>query len=163
MYLGIDVSKATLDVALLVEPEARKPRHRVFQNTSTGHHQLLVWLQEQGAGGVHVCLEATVSRVSRDEMPTEREILSGLHGSKARGLLLETLERPILLPEAGIAVFPKEFPFSIECPNPGCRRVSCVPGIMPFSALRRRQAIDPENPVLLLWKVPPMASHPTTE
>lgn len=59
MYLGIDVSKATLDVALLVEPEARKPRHRVFQNTSTGHHQLLVWLQEQGAGGVHVCLEAT--------------------------------------------------------------------------------------------------------
>lgn len=59
MFLGIDVSKATLDVALLVEEEARKARHKVFPNTSEGHQQLLLWLCEQGATQVHATLEAT--------------------------------------------------------------------------------------------------------
>lgn len=59
MYLGIDVSKATLDVALLAEPNAPKTRHKVFPNTPAGHEQLLLWLQQNGAGHVHVCLEAT--------------------------------------------------------------------------------------------------------
>lgn len=75
MFLGIDVSKATLDVALLLEAPASKPqafntprsfkmRHRVFKNTAQGHEQLLVWLQDQGtlagnSGPVHACLEAT--------------------------------------------------------------------------------------------------------
>lgn len=45
MVLGIDVSKATLDVALLQDNTqdntAAKPRHRVFANTFEGHQQLL--------------------------------------------------------------------------------------------------------------------------
>lgn len=66
-YLGIDVSKATLDVALL-EPDPSKPpkptkppkpRHRVFPNTPGGHQQLLAWLRNRKAEGVHACLEST--------------------------------------------------------------------------------------------------------
>jgi transposase len=40
MFLGIDVSKATLDAALLVEMNAPKARHKVFQNTPEGHEHL---------------------------------------------------------------------------------------------------------------------------
>jgi transposase len=58
MYLGIDVSKTTLDAALLVGQEA-KPRHKVFANTPESHALLLLWLQEQGANAVHATLEAT--------------------------------------------------------------------------------------------------------
>jgi transposase len=63
MVLGIDVSKATLDVALLQDKKqhntAAKPRHRVFANTLEGHQQLLSWLQDNGAIAVQACLEAT--------------------------------------------------------------------------------------------------------
>jgi len=42
MVLGIDVSKNTLDAALLIgEEPARKPRHKVLANTAAGHQQLL--------------------------------------------------------------------------------------------------------------------------
>ncbi len=58
MFLGIDVSKNTLDVALL-KADASKPRHKVFANTVTGHQQLLAWLSEQGVKVAHACLEAT--------------------------------------------------------------------------------------------------------
>jgi len=60
MYLGIDVSKATLDVALL-EPDRTKPRHRVFPNTADGHQQLLAWLKQMSQENqpVHTCLEST--------------------------------------------------------------------------------------------------------
>ena len=57
MFLGIDVSKATLDVALM--KDEKKPRHKVFANTEAGHQQLLRWLQDNGAVAVHACLEAT--------------------------------------------------------------------------------------------------------
>jgi len=57
MFLGIDVSKATLDVALI--KDQKKPRHKVFANTATGHQQLLRWLQDNEAHPVHACLEAT--------------------------------------------------------------------------------------------------------
>lgn len=58
MYLGIDVSKATLDAALL-QDESTKARHKVFSNTSEGHAALLSWLQEQSVDRVHATLEAT--------------------------------------------------------------------------------------------------------
>ncbi len=58
MFLGIDVSKNTLDAALL-KADAGKPRHKVFANTVTGHQQLLAWLSEQGVEVAHACLEAT--------------------------------------------------------------------------------------------------------
>ncbi len=58
MFLGIDVSKTTLDVALF--KDERKPRHKVFANTAAGHQQVLGWLSDNGAAQpVHACLEAT--------------------------------------------------------------------------------------------------------
>ena len=59
MNLGIDVSKATLDVALLSDKNERKPRHKVFGNTQEGHQHLLHWLETHATSPVHVCLEAT--------------------------------------------------------------------------------------------------------
>lgn len=57
MFLGIDVSKATLDVALI--KDEKKPRHKVFANTSAGHAQLVCWLQDNRTPHVHACMEAT--------------------------------------------------------------------------------------------------------
>ena len=57
-YLGIDVSKATLDVALL-RHEHTKSRHRVFPNTPSGHQQLVAWLNTMSDEPVHACLEST--------------------------------------------------------------------------------------------------------
>lgn len=57
MFLGIDVSKKTLDVALLSDHP--KPRHKVFANDAAGHAQLLAWLEQHASDAVHVCLEAT--------------------------------------------------------------------------------------------------------
>ena len=54
--LGIDVSKDTLDVALLV---ADRPLHKHFENSSLGHQQIVQWLRKQHTDEVHVCLEAT--------------------------------------------------------------------------------------------------------
>jgi len=60
MFLGIDVSKDSLDVALIQAAEpTRKPRHKVFANTPQGHQQLLTWLHQCQCNSVHVCLEAT--------------------------------------------------------------------------------------------------------
>ncbi len=58
--LGIDVSKKTVDAALMLANEpTRKPRHKVFANTPAGHQQLLQWLTHNGALRVHACLEST--------------------------------------------------------------------------------------------------------
>jgi transposase len=57
-YLGIDVSKATLDVALL-EPGQAKARQRVFRNTPRSHQQLLAGLHNRKVNPVHVCLKSS--------------------------------------------------------------------------------------------------------
>ena len=57
MFLGIDVSKSTLDAALL--KEGAKPRHKVFSNDAAGHAALIAWLGEHACHPVHACLEAT--------------------------------------------------------------------------------------------------------
>jgi transposase len=57
MFLGLDISKNTLDVTLL--SDAPKPRHKVLANTAAGHQQLLKWLNGHTAVPVHACLEAT--------------------------------------------------------------------------------------------------------
>jgi transposase len=54
--LGIDVSKATLDVHLLSEG---KSYDQCFDNNADGFKQLQMWLKEQRAKAVHACLEAT--------------------------------------------------------------------------------------------------------
>ena len=58
--VGVDVSKAKLDVALL-NPQG-KFRSKVFSNDQPGMAALLLWLNAQvpdGHAGVHVCMEAT--------------------------------------------------------------------------------------------------------
>jgi transposase len=64
MFLGIDVSKNTLDAALIQSDEQSskpnaKPRHKVFANTSQGHQQMQKWLEELRVKTAPVCLEAT--------------------------------------------------------------------------------------------------------
>jgi transposase len=55
--LGIDISKAKFDVALLRDDG--KLRHKVFPNTETGYHQLSDWLSKHHVEQVHACVEAT--------------------------------------------------------------------------------------------------------
>jgi transposase len=55
--LGIDVSKAKLDVALRL-PNG-KVRSRVLENTPDGLAALSQWLHKQGVEDLHACLEAT--------------------------------------------------------------------------------------------------------
>lgn len=54
--LGIDVSKATLDVNVVI---AGKPLGKRFDNTTQGHRALIEWLRHRKLGQVHACLEAT--------------------------------------------------------------------------------------------------------
>lgn len=58
--LGVDVSKAKLDVALL--SAGGKFRSKVFANDAVGFAGLLAWIEHNAPGaasGVHVCMEAT--------------------------------------------------------------------------------------------------------
>ena len=55
--LGIDVSKAKLDVALR-RPDG-KWRSKVVENTPAGFGVLGEWLTSHGVESVHACLEAT--------------------------------------------------------------------------------------------------------
>jgi transposase len=60
--LGVDISKAKFDVALLLE--GMKYRSKVFSNDPAGFRALLEWIGSNVTGGqnnVHVCMEATGS------------------------------------------------------------------------------------------------------
>lgn len=54
--VGIDVSKAKLDVVLLIGDE---PERLMVANDAVGHDELCEWLAERTTGPVHACLEAT--------------------------------------------------------------------------------------------------------
>jgi transposase len=54
--LGIDVSKVTLDVNVII---AGKPLGKQFANTEEGYRSLIGWLKHRKLGQVHACLEAT--------------------------------------------------------------------------------------------------------
>ena len=57
--VGIDISKAKFDVALLIGERAR---HAAFSNTEAGFEQFLAWLAKHRADPavpLHACLEAT--------------------------------------------------------------------------------------------------------
>lgn len=54
--LGIDVSKASLDVVLIT---GSRPQHKVFKNEAQGIQRLQNWLAAQAVKQLHVCLEAT--------------------------------------------------------------------------------------------------------
>lgn len=55
--IGIDVSKARLDVCLL--GEAGETAYQQVANTLAGYEQLQIWLQQHSAQPLPVCLEAT--------------------------------------------------------------------------------------------------------
>jgi transposase len=55
-YVGIDVAKAKLDVALLL---GSKYRDKVFPNTPAGIEMLKAWLSRHGVTKAHLCMEAT--------------------------------------------------------------------------------------------------------
>lgn len=57
LYVGIDVSKETLDVTL--RWDGKSGEHRVVRNDASGISQLIKWLEKQKANGIHACLEAT--------------------------------------------------------------------------------------------------------
>jgi transposase len=54
--LGIDISKDTFDVVLLMEG---KSDHEKFENTQTGFQSLNRWLKKHKAEHAHACMEAT--------------------------------------------------------------------------------------------------------
>ncbi|MEO1403286.1 MAG: IS110 family transposase, partial [Cyanobacteria bacterium J06635_1] len=56
--LGIDVSKQTLSVALLIEP-GKKPKRKTVSNDEAGYQALLQWLNYHRVERVHGCVEAT--------------------------------------------------------------------------------------------------------
>ena len=55
--LGIDISKSDFHVALLKSAQRSKYKH--LTNDSEGFGQLSQWLEQQGVGSLHACLEAT--------------------------------------------------------------------------------------------------------
>lgn len=57
LCLGIDISKAKFDVALLLD--TGKLRHKVFPNTPAGYKLLSDWLSKHKAERAHACMEAT--------------------------------------------------------------------------------------------------------
>jgi transposase len=56
IYLGIDISKAYFDVAIL---QGQKPPRRKFPNNEKGFAQLLAWLRNRKVTQAHVCMEST--------------------------------------------------------------------------------------------------------
>jgi len=54
--LGIDISKAKYDVALLQDEQYLEG---VFENNAKGHRSLAKWLKKHRAQSAHVCIEAT--------------------------------------------------------------------------------------------------------
>ena len=55
-HLGIDISKAKIDVALTC---SGRKRVKVFRNDAEGWRHLIRWLTDQADTPVHACLEAT--------------------------------------------------------------------------------------------------------
>jgi transposase len=54
--LGIDISKKTFDVALLIND---KIKNKKFDNTANGFHNLTQWLKCKDVNTAHACMEAT--------------------------------------------------------------------------------------------------------
>ncbi len=57
MILGIDISKASFDVTLVMDNEPSV--HHRFQNTTAGIEELVQWLVQQQVRDLQVCMEAT--------------------------------------------------------------------------------------------------------
>ncbi len=62
-FIGIDVSKATLDVVFCYQDNPNQFTHQQFANTTAGFKQLLAWLKKQKVDGINsfFCMEHTGS------------------------------------------------------------------------------------------------------
>lgn len=60
-YVGVDVSKRKLDLCLLVNPEQKKYKSKVIENSVSGVENMINWLINQSIGivDVHIIMEAT--------------------------------------------------------------------------------------------------------
>ncbi len=58
LKLGIDVSKKTIDVCLIRDPQEQKQKHRQFSNSPAGFSELNLWILKV-TPQVHAVLEAT--------------------------------------------------------------------------------------------------------
>jgi hypothetical protein len=73
-WVGIDVAKSKLDVALL--DERGKVKSHVFSNDAKGHAALIAWLQQRGGPPklVRVCMDVKGRRIlpsrGRSNFPT---------------------------------------------------------------------------------------------
>jgi transposase len=56
IILGIDISKATFDAALLINSKIKTKK---FNNTTKGFYALIEWLKAKNADNAHACMEAT--------------------------------------------------------------------------------------------------------
>lgn len=63
LFVGVDVSKATLDVSIIVSADTNALHYQQFPNNQKGFHQLLKWVRGHSSGvpadGWKVCMENT--------------------------------------------------------------------------------------------------------
>ena len=63
LFIGIDISKITLDVGVLLVPGTMEIHYHQFSNNSKGFIELLKWLKEKSEGIAvedwRVCMENT--------------------------------------------------------------------------------------------------------
>ena len=55
-FLGIDVSKATFDAALLINGKIKTKK---FTNNPRGFLEMTKWVQVKESSSIHICMEAT--------------------------------------------------------------------------------------------------------
>ena len=64
-YIGVDISKKTIDVAIYVKSKNSKDTypHETFENSSSGFNKMSKWLRKQGIALSKslFCMEATGS------------------------------------------------------------------------------------------------------
>ena len=90
--LGIDVSKKTLQVALLHHDG--KPKQKHFENTPVGHQKLLQWLSQQ-AVQVHACLESTSTygEAVAEALVSAEHVVSIVNPARVKGFAVSELSR----------------------------------------------------------------------
>lgn len=90
--LGIDVSKGTLQAALLLPDH--KPKQRSFENTPVGHQKLLEWLA-QHTEHVHACLEATSTygEAIAAALVSAEHLVSIVNPARIKGFAISELSR----------------------------------------------------------------------
>lgn len=94
-WLGVDVSKLKLDVALL--DERGKVKSKVFPNTTAGVTQLRHWLSERGASPLQcrICMEATgpYSEASATALVDAGWVVSVVNPARVKGFAQGEMQR----------------------------------------------------------------------